>query len=287
MSSTTAATFTYCIDTYGPNPDAPSTNLIVPGPAGLSRSAALDYLTGRLRDMAGGPSVAPPEGWSEWGPFAASVLDQAEANPTVGQSAKATDRDGVWVTAYGGSELPKRNPDDARALLVDGLTDLLAAHGGRLDAVRPLIGPALTMAISHYESEHGGATVSGDQVAEPTTTPADFTLTIGLGNAAMQTPEHVAGALRDAAEKVEQHSATAGVVVDGNGNSVGEFVSPGLEQHHRDRHDLQRIASADEDDLPELLAEFGPARLEELEINEGQTDPAEAQREACDLLADA
>jgi hypothetical protein len=172
MSTTAAPTFTYCIDTFGPNPDAPSTNLIVPGPAGLSRSAALDYLTERLRDMAGGPTVAPPEGWSEWGPFAASVLDQAEGNPTVGQSAKATDREGVWVTAYGGSELPKRNPDDARALLVDALTDLLTAHGGRLDAVRPLIPAALTMAASHYEAEQDGATVT-DAGAERLPSVAD------------------------------------------------------------------------------------------------------------------
>ena len=51
-----------------------------------------------------------------------------------------------------------------------------------------------------------------------------FQLTIKLGNAAMLTPEDIAGALRDAADAVE-HGRTDGFVYDTNGNRVGSWVS--------------------------------------------------------------
>lgn len=51
-----------------------------------------------------------------------------------------------------------------------------------------------------------------------------FRLTIKLGNAEMQTPEDIAGALRDVADAVEQGRAD-GFVHDTNGNRVGSWVS--------------------------------------------------------------
>lgn len=56
-----------------------------------------------------------------------------------------------------------------------------------------------------------------------------FTLEIQLGNAAMQTPEDVALALRELAERLEGSGPTEGMVRDENGNTVGRWtlVSPG------------------------------------------------------------
>jgi hypothetical protein len=52
-----------------------------------------------------------------------------------------------------------------------------------------------------------------------------LTLNIRLGNEAMQTPEDVAGALRDAATLVELYGISSVLrhVSDGNGNTVGSF----------------------------------------------------------------
>jgi len=49
-----------------------------------------------------------------------------------------------------------------------------------------------------------------------------FTVHITLGNAAMQEPAHVAWALREVAEKVQQ-GADMGHIHDWNGNNVGSF----------------------------------------------------------------
>ena len=53
-----------------------------------------------------------------------------------------------------------------------------------------------------------------------------FTLTIELGNDAMQTPEDVAGALREVADDVERTSMPQDGhrVRDYNGNTVGRWV---------------------------------------------------------------
>ncbi len=49
-----------------------------------------------------------------------------------------------------------------------------------------------------------------------------FNLRIELGNAAMQTPEDIADALRSVANKLESGN-TEGSIRDLNGNTVGEF----------------------------------------------------------------
>jgi hypothetical protein len=53
--------------------------------------------------------------------------------------------------------------------------------------------------------------------------PSTFTLNIDLGNDAMQSGPDVADALRDVADRVEQ-GHTFGKIIDGNGNTVGEFI---------------------------------------------------------------
>lgn len=50
-----------------------------------------------------------------------------------------------------------------------------------------------------------------------------FTLTITLGNDAMQSPVDVADALRTAADRVEAGTAYA-PIRDANGNTVGSFA---------------------------------------------------------------
>lgn len=49
-----------------------------------------------------------------------------------------------------------------------------------------------------------------------------FTLTIKLGNDAMQTPDDIAGALREVADTVQSGRGN-GKIFDLNGNSVGQF----------------------------------------------------------------
>lgn len=49
-----------------------------------------------------------------------------------------------------------------------------------------------------------------------------FTLSIKMGNDAMQTGEDVAGALRDAANYIEQRDQGS-LIIDANGNTVGNF----------------------------------------------------------------
>jgi hypothetical protein len=63
-----------------------------------------------------------------------------------------------------------------------------------------------------------------------TTGQHNFTLTIWMGNDAMQEgndamqeASDVATALRDVADKVEAHEATWGTIRDANGNTVGEW----------------------------------------------------------------
>lgn len=56
----------------------------------------------------------------------------------------------------------------------------------------------------------------------------EFKLNIELGNAAMQTPQDVAAALRKVADKVDTFVPGEGCflpVVDLNGNSVGSFIA--------------------------------------------------------------
>jgi hypothetical protein len=50
-----------------------------------------------------------------------------------------------------------------------------------------------------------------------------FTLRIGMGNAAMLTPEDVAEALRSVARQLDDGYGD-GAVVDANGNRVGEWL---------------------------------------------------------------
>lgn len=52
---------------------------------------------------------------------------------------------------------------------------------------------------------------------------AQVRVSIKLGNAAMQTPEDVAGVLRTIADRFEQ-GFTEGKIRDMNGNTVGSFV---------------------------------------------------------------
>ncbi len=56
----------------------------------------------------------------------------------------------------------------------------------------------------------------------------EFTLTITLGNSEMETPMHVAKALREVAKKLERDynalsCANDGKIMDVNGNSVGSW----------------------------------------------------------------
>lgn len=56
--------------------------------------------------------------------------------------------------------------------------------------------------------------------------PPEFTMTIELGNAAMETPEDVADALRRAADVIEGASVEVGeeaAIRDLNGNAVGRW----------------------------------------------------------------
>lgn len=50
-----------------------------------------------------------------------------------------------------------------------------------------------------------------------------FTLTIKLGNDAMQTPEDISSALFDAAENITHGAYPTGIIWDENGNKVGEW----------------------------------------------------------------
>ena len=50
-----------------------------------------------------------------------------------------------------------------------------------------------------------------------------FRLGIELGNDAMQTPEDVADALRDIADRIERGDLTGGGIRDENGNTVGSW----------------------------------------------------------------
>lgn len=51
-----------------------------------------------------------------------------------------------------------------------------------------------------------------------------FKLTIELGNEAMQTPEDVASALQDIAERLGYGDNAASIVRDVNGNTVGSYA---------------------------------------------------------------
>jgi hypothetical protein len=53
--------------------------------------------------------------------------------------------------------------------------------------------------------------------------PKAFTLTIDLGNDAMQREEDIARALRRIADRIDG-GATDGAVMDDNGNKVGSWV---------------------------------------------------------------
>lgn len=53
----------------------------VAGPERLPRGEALGWLAHRLRDLAGGSTVAPPRGWSEWGAYASDRLTRAAKTP--------------------------------------------------------------------------------------------------------------------------------------------------------------------------------------------------------------
>lgn len=75
-------TFLYTVDCYGPHGSRESGGYLH-GPSGLPRGEALEHLTDRMRDLAGG--AAPPEGWSEWGSLAVHLLDKADENPETGQ----------------------------------------------------------------------------------------------------------------------------------------------------------------------------------------------------------
>lgn len=50
-----------------------------------------------------------------------------------------------------------------------------------------------------------------------------FTLRIKMGNAAMDTLDSVAAALRDTAEKLNGSVEGGGLIFDENGNCVGDF----------------------------------------------------------------
>lgn len=55
-----------------------------------------------------------------------------------------------------------------------------------------------------------------------------FKVEITLGNDAMQTPAHVATALREIAAAVDETGVRGGLVVDENGNDVGRFRLAGM-----------------------------------------------------------
>jgi hypothetical protein len=74
-----------------------------------------------------------------------------------------------------------------------------------------------------------------------------FTLRIEQGNAAMQTAEDIAGALRRVAAKLED-GYNEGLVRDDNGNTVGDFAHnrQALTQHEfsdREHRDADRLAA--------------------------------------------
>lgn len=50
-----------------------------------------------------------------------------------------------------------------------------------------------------------------------------FTLTIKLGNDAMQSPDDISSALYDAAENIMHGAYPNGIIWDENGNNVGEW----------------------------------------------------------------
>ena len=50
----------------------------------------------------------------------------------------------------------------------------------------------------------------------------ELTLSLEIGNAAMETPVQVARALRSVADRIED-DALSGVIVDANGNTVGTW----------------------------------------------------------------
>lgn len=54
-----------------------------------------------------------------------------------------------------------------------------------------------------------------------------FAVSIALGNDAMQTPQDVAKALREIAEKLDTTGPSRGPVIDRNGNTVGTFTLTG------------------------------------------------------------
>lgn len=57
--------------------------------------------------------------------------------------------------------------------------------------------------------------------------PGEFTMRINLGNVAMQTPRDVAGALRAAADVLENGptpSQVRQIIRDENGNTVGDYI---------------------------------------------------------------
>jgi hypothetical protein len=54
--------------------------------------------------------------------------------------------------------------------------------------------------------------------------PDQFTLTLELGNEAMQTLDDIADTLRELADKLSTSYDTEGKVRDANGNTIGTFV---------------------------------------------------------------
>lgn len=89
--------FTYGIDAYGRDPRNEDATRTIRGPAGLSRSEAIEYLTQRLRELWEDGDCPNPSG--NWRIFAHEILDRADAEPTRPQSAGVSDQRGAIVTA--------------------------------------------------------------------------------------------------------------------------------------------------------------------------------------------
>jgi hypothetical protein len=83
-----------------------------------------------------------------------------------------------------------------------------------------------------------------------------FELTIETGNAAMETPEHVAAALREISRELDS-GGTFGHIRDANGNRVGEWEYTLTDDQRRERDTARHLAELREigytaDDLDPL-----------------------------------
>lgn len=147
-------------------------------------------------------------------PALALVMYTGDAYPTVQPGYWQTD--GSWADADGGP---------GGSGLEQTIRDRLSANERTVSVVCQSFTGALTRSY-HYSRDD--LPEQGGTIDLPTAPSGDgpasrFTLTITLGNAAMQTPDHVAGALREVADGIEAGRELDGTVPDANGNTVGSY----------------------------------------------------------------